>query len=264
MALAPIVEAVPRIHESAQFTGLTNAGRAAINNYTDDVQFLSACVDAGGVTYGRSSSHAAESQNHHLAGAQSQDLVSSVLWVMKFEARRYQEWAGKSARETSYAPPSVRRRMENFSNVDASGPLGEAGGNAALSDEYTNVLQCQRLLSVATMSHFHSPTMLMATWCRCLGHVAAEGHRYIFFLCKHIYTAAITGHYDERKHITIELTTAKWKSQYPSGHSFVPMTREDLIMPGAFRASRDEYLRVPIKAPTKRGRPPTNPCKISC
>ena len=91
MALAPTVEAVAQIRESAQFTGLTNAGRAAINNYTDDVQFLSACVDAGGVTYGRPSSQAAESQNHHLAGARSQDLVSSVLWVMKFEARRYQK-----------------------------------------------------------------------------------------------------------------------------------------------------------------------------
>ena len=76
-----------------------------------------------------------------------------------------------------------------------------------------------------------------------------------------MYTAALAGHYDEQKLILIELTTAQWKSEYRSGHSFVPISREDLIMPGTFTASRDECLRVPITAPTKRGRPPTSRAK---
>ena len=211
MVLAPTVEAVARIRESAQFTRLTNAGRAAINNYTDDVQFLSACVGAGGVAYGRSSSQAAESQNHHLAGARFQDLVSSVLWVMRFEARRFQEWAGKSARETSYAPPSIRQRMENVTNVDASGPFGEVSENAALSVESTNVFTVrttpQRCHKVSRSLSYNVDGDLVSLFGSC-----SCGRPQIDFSCKHMYTAALAGHYDERKLILIELTTVQWKS----------------------------------------------------
>ena len=62
MVLASTLESVTAIRESAQFQNLTDGGHAAINNYDDAVQFLSACAAAGGKSYGRSSSQAVESQ----------------------------------------------------------------------------------------------------------------------------------------------------------------------------------------------------------
>ena len=114
MVLASTAESVTAIRESAQFQNLTDGGHAAINNYDDAVQFLSACAAAGGKSYRRSSSQAVESQNHHIGGARTQDLLSSILWITEFEARRYREWAEKSMAETSYALPSIRERMADL------------------------------------------------------------------------------------------------------------------------------------------------------
>ena len=91
VGLASTAESVTAIRESAQFQNLTDGGRAAINNCDDAVQCLWACAATGGKSYGRSSSQAVECQNHHIAGARTQDLLSSILWITGFEARRYRE-----------------------------------------------------------------------------------------------------------------------------------------------------------------------------
>lgn len=55
--------------------------------------------------------------------------------MTNFEEKRYREWAEKSMAETSYGPPRIRKRMEDFTDGAKTGPLGVASECAALSDE---------------------------------------------------------------------------------------------------------------------------------
>ena len=124
IALASTEDALKAIRESAQYANLTDAGRNVIETYDDEVQYLFACCASGRVTYGRSSSQAAESQNSHIASARAQHLVGSILRITDFEARRYDEWAERSLAERLYAPPSIRGRMNEFTDLEKTGPLG--------------------------------------------------------------------------------------------------------------------------------------------
>ena len=68
-----------------------------------------------------------------------------------------------------------------------------------------------------------------------------------------MYSSALEGQNDERQLTTIELITGQWKSQYLSGHRFVPITREAFLMPETFTTLRDESLLVPITAARNPG-----------
>lgn len=108
MALAPTLEAVAAIRESAQFTGLTEGGRAAINSYDVEAQFLSACAASGGRTYGRSSSQAAKSQkSSHRRSTLSRPpelhALGHGLWAAALPRVRYKERAGYIVCATKYS-----------------------------------------------------------------------------------------------------------------------------------------------------------------
>ena len=232
-----------------------------IETYDDEVQFLSACCASGGITYGRSSSQAAESQNSHIADARAQHLVSSILWITYFKARRYDEWAERSLAERLYAPPSIRMRMNECTDLEKTGPLGTVTTGEALS---TNE---KKIFTVRTTPQRRHEVQLDITRDES-GNILSRfgscscGNPNIYQLpCKHMDAPALAGHYDERKLIPMELTTSRWKLQYPVEHKFNTTTGYELIMAGNYPHLRDKNIRVPVTAPRKRGRPPTKRAK---
>ena len=106
---ARTLEGLESIKRSAQFSCLNEGARVAITeHYEDSVQFLSACVSASSVTYGRTSSQAVESHNFHIKDARALDLFNSVLWIAEFGAERYAKWAQKSTATNCHLPPKIR------------------------------------------------------------------------------------------------------------------------------------------------------------
>lgn len=53
LAYAKTTDEIARIQDSAAYTGLSSAARAAFEAVPYSVQYLAACAAAGGSTYGR-------------------------------------------------------------------------------------------------------------------------------------------------------------------------------------------------------------------
>lgn len=113
------------IQNSHAFANLTSAAKTAINKVPDSVQFLAACAANGGMTYGRSSSQAVESQNSHLKSARSLDPFTSVLFVCEMEEQRFLKHQlgvkvlleEESLKIQDWLPPAIRKRLAELKPV---------------------------------------------------------------------------------------------------------------------------------------------------
>ena len=163
--------------------------------------------------------------------------------------------------ETSYAPLSIRGRMADFTDVEKTGLLGVATECVALSDQDMKVFvvwttpQRRHDVSLAITRGDNGNILSLFGACSC-GQPQIQQ-----FPCKHMDAAAVEGQFDERMLLPIEFTTARWKAQYPAGHTFFTTTKDELMVAGSFASLRDRRLRVPVTAPTKRGRPLTKRAK---
>ena len=163
--------------------------------------------------------------------------------------------------ETSYAPPIIRERMADFTDVEKNGPMGVANECVGLIDEDMKVFvvrttpQHRHEVSLAITQGDDGNILSLFGACGC-GQPQIQQ-----FPCKHMYAAAIEDQFDERMLLPIEFTIARCKAQYPSGHTFFTTTKDELMVAGSFSSVRDRSLRVPVTAPTIRGRSPTNRVK---
>lgn len=239
---------IEEIKSSSAFLSLRPEARAAILSVPDQYQFLAACVAAGGSTYGRTASTAVESQNGHVLDARALDLPNSVIWVGELEEKRFDRWSASASASADAMTPFVRARFDALS-VYGSIELITAGNATEKSylvrtfggRAHTSTLVEQRNANGAVVSYFGR--------CSC-GYAACHT-----FPCCHLKTVAVNTNINEDLIIPVQLTSSRWKEQYPAGLTVEMPSMSFVRATDPSELSSDSKLRLPVVAPPKRGRP---------
>lgn len=201
--------------------------------------------------YGKDSSQAVEVDNNAMKPARILDPIRFVLWNAERAQRRHASLGHAARHCTVSLPPRVRLLLD---------AVTDSGGEVHLVQaEFTTSLQVFNVLCDEGVVHRvylrippvdstdQSRFTLEKMPCDC-GVPTRD-----MMPCRHMVSVAIKVSLALALLVPYELTTERWKEQYPeSSVAFVP-TFADIV--ASDDVASDPDLRVPVAAPLKRGRP---------
>lgn len=256
LAYAATISEIALIRSSPEFARLTENAKSALCNVDDAKQFLSAAAAAGATTYGRSTSQAVESQNHHIADARVLDPFSSVISIVLLEQKRFKKWQGKCWEHQDTITPFARRKLNDTPVLQ--------GRTVSLSESNSTDTSKTYFLSPRRASR---PPLRVVLQFPAAVHAGNDTHSYFgtcscgipqrdTFPCRHMRTIADHLNLPSSAVVPALYWTSRWREQYPQAMHFTAPTRAEIEDMG--EDGRDNSLSLPVAAPTKRGRPPVN------
>lgn len=99
------------INSSPRYLALRLAGKLSLESVPDCQQYPATAAASGAVSYSKTPSTGAESNNAVVEDSRSLELVTSILWIATRKNRMYIEMAAKAAAAPEFATPHARGKL---------------------------------------------------------------------------------------------------------------------------------------------------------
>lgn len=247
---APTTAVIATIQNSAEYKGLGQKFRTALQKLPDEKQYPASAVAAGATLYGKESSQGSESDNSAIKPARCLDPVRQLLWHGERAKRLYVVNRQKTRECQNLLPPRVKDLLDDIHGVGNASPV--------LAD-FTPMVQVYNVIcdddvvyrvSIKTPSSTPNESRFPTDCVPCTCGVPMRDR----MPCGHMVAIADKLGLNPAVLVPSELTTANWVRQYTEGIVPVVPTFADLL---SSSVEKDSSLRVPVAAPPKRGRPQT-------
>ena len=248
-----------RADNAGTYRALEENARKAVDSVKDWHQFP-ACVvrdntaaggPAAGITYGRTASSAVEATNAHILPARSLDLVNSILWVCDHEVKRFEKQYAQAHGCEDVNTPHASQRLHKLYARSLQGTTV----TDIKSTEEVETFLVQTTKDDGTHNSYEVELLVPSAGYNgdtLFGDCTCGIPLRDYFPCYHMMAVARKRMKAVDLLVPLEFRAETWKEQFPPD---LVVTVPNMAHVVASEIPADEFLRLPVTAPPKRGRP---------